>query len=172
MSSGEDGGKMGGGLFARFPAHGLRDLGLALLAAVVLFGVIQLVPFGHDHSNPAVQAEPLWDTPQTRALAVRACFACHSNQTTWPWYSSVAPLSWLIQRDVNAGRARLNFSEWTTPQPAARRAGQAVQTGNMPPWFYLPLHGTAKLSAAERQQLIQGLEATIARNPPGLATAR
>jgi hypothetical protein len=62
-----------------------------LLGAVALFALIQVVPYGRSHTNPPVQSEPKWDSPQTRALAVRACYDCHSNETTWPWYTNVAP---------------------------------------------------------------------------------
>ena len=60
---------------------------------IVGFLAIQLVPYGRTHTNPPVTAEPAWDSPQTRALAVRACFDCHSNETVWPWYTSIAPIS-------------------------------------------------------------------------------
>jgi hypothetical protein len=63
--------------------------------------LIQLVPFGRDHTNPVVTAEPRWDSPVTRELADRACFDCHSNETEWPWYAGVAPVSWLVYRDVS-----------------------------------------------------------------------
>ena len=56
-----------------------------------------IVPFGHSHTNPPVTKEPAWNSPDTRALVQRACFDCHSNQTTWPWYSHVAPVSWLCK---------------------------------------------------------------------------
>jgi hypothetical protein len=59
-------------------------------AALAGFALIQLVPFGRNHTNPPTTAEPRWDSPRTRALARRACFDCHSNQTTWRWYSNVA----------------------------------------------------------------------------------
>ena len=72
--------------------------------------VIQLVPYGRDHRNPPVTSEPTWDAPETRALARQACFDCHSNETEWPAYSRVAPVSWLIQRDVANGRAVHKFS--------------------------------------------------------------
>jgi cytochrome c551/c552 len=144
-----------------------RRLAFMALGVVAILLLIQVVPFGHEHSDPAVQAEPAWDSPTTRALAQRACFACHSNQTTWPWYSNVAPVSWLVQRDVNDGRRALNFSEWNTPQRRSRRAVRAVQDGGMPPWYFLPLHAQAKLTDAEKQQLIQGLTATLAQSPPG-----
>ncbi len=148
-----------------------RWLLIGVGAAVVLFGLIQLIPFGHQHSDPPVQAEPHWDSPTTRSLAARACFACHGNQTVWPWYSNVAPVSWLVQRDVDNGRARLDFQQWNQPQRAARRAAEAVQRGSMPPSYYVWLHPDAKLSSAERQQLAQGLQATVAQSPPGRPAA-
>jgi mono/diheme cytochrome c family protein len=125
--------------------------------------LIQVVPYGRNHANPPVVAEPAWDSPQTRALADRACFDCHSNQTRWPWYANVAPASWLVQRDVDEGRRRLNFSEWNRSQQAAGAAPFVVESGEMPPPQYLPLHPEAQLSAAERQALAQGLKATIGK---------
>ena len=128
-----------------------------LLAAVI----IQFVPFGHEHTNPPVAKEPAWDSPQTRDLVRRACFDCHSNETTWPWYSNVAPVSWLVQRDVNGGRSHLNFSEWDHPQRHAKDVAEQVKEGDMPPWFYLPMHPNAKLSDAEKSALIAGAEKTL-----------
>src|SRR6478735_10619944 len=99
----------------------------ALRWTLVALGIgcvaIQFVPYGHAHTNPPVRLEPAWDSPQTRELAARACFDCHSNLTKWPWYSNVAPVSWLIQRDVDGGRAALNFSEWNKPQDGAGDIG-------------------------------------------------
>ena len=138
-----------------------------LVGVFVVMLVIQTIPYGRDHSNPPVRQEPAWDSQQTRALASSACFDCHSNQTNWPWYSNVAPASWLIQRDVDGGRQKLNFSEWDRPQPGADEAAEAVQEGDMPPWQYRPLHPGARLSSAERQALIQGLEATFGLGPGG-----
>lgn len=75
----------------------------------IAFGMLviasQLVPYGRDHANPSVRDEPSWNSPETRTLAERACFDCHRNETDWPWYSHVAPVSWLVQRDVVQGRA-------------------------------------------------------------------
>ena len=123
-----------------------------LLVAVL----IQFVPFGHDHSNPPTTKEPTWDSPQTRDLIYRACFDCHSNQTGWRFYSYVAPVSWLVARDVNQGRSHLNFSQWDQPQKHAKDVADQVKTGEMPLWFYVPLHPSAKLSDAEKQALIEG----------------
>ncbi|HWQ13294.1 MAG TPA: heme-binding domain-containing protein [Roseiflexaceae bacterium] len=134
---------------------------VALGAAMALFLALQLVPYGREHSNPPVVAEPAWDSEQTRVLFMRACGDCHSNETRWPWYSSVAPVSWLVTRDVTEGRAKLNISEWGRAENEADEAAETVQKGSMPPWFYPPLHPEAQLSAAERQQLIAGLLATF-----------
>jgi mono/diheme cytochrome c family protein len=128
-----------------------------VLAGVALLLVIQVLPFGRDHTNPPVRKEPAWDAPETRALAVRACFDCHSNQTVWPWYSNVAPISWLVWSDVVRGRKELDFSEWDRPQKEARESAGTVRKGSMPPW-YSPW---AKLDAAEREALSRGLEATL-----------
>lgn len=123
--------------------------------------LIQLVPYGRDHVNPPVFAEPAWDSPATRALAKRACFDCHSNETRWPAYANVAPVSWLVQRDVTEGRAALNFSEWHRAQKESHEAAEAVREGEMPMAIYTLMHPSARLSAEERTALAQGLTRTI-----------
>jgi hypothetical protein len=123
---------------------------------------MQVIPYGRDHGNPPVSAEPAWDSPDTRALAKRACFDCHSNETAWPAYSNAAPLSWMIQRNVSEGRAALNFSEWQRPQEEAGEAAEKVLEGDMPPSTYQLMHAHARLSAAERETLARGLEKTLA----------
>jgi len=131
------------------------------LGILVALGVLfQFVPYGRAHTNPPVRQEPAWDSPATRALAVRACFDCHSNQTVWPLYAELAPFSWLVQHDVEDGRRKLNFSEWDRPQREARKAAREVGRGEMPPWYYVLMHASANLSEADKQALIRGLEAT------------
>jgi Haem-binding domain len=129
----------------------------------VLLGtvLIQLIPFGRNHKNPPETREPAWNSPQTRELIHRACFDCHSNETVWPWYSNIAPVSWLVQSDVNDGRSHLNFTEWDRPQRHAKDVPDQVRKGDMPPWFYLPMHATAKLTGAEKQVLIDGAEKSL-----------
>jgi len=129
----------------------------AVLAIVLLGMLIQLVPLPGRGNNPPVTAEPKWDSPQTRALAQRACFDCHSNETVWPWYSYVAPISWLVYHDTMDGRSRLNFSEWNNPQRGADEIPGIIQEGEMPPMIYLPMHPSAQLTGAEKQQLVNGL---------------
>jgi hypothetical protein len=132
--------------------------GLAVVVGGLL--VIQLVPYGLDHENPPVVAEPSWDSVQTRALAVRACFDCHSNETVWPWYSNVAPMSWVVQRDVDEGREELNYSEWNGHQEGEESAESVVE-GWMPPGFYRLIHPQARLTDAELTLLADGLQATF-----------
>lgn len=137
---------------------------LLVIASLTLLGLVlvaQLVPYGRDHSNPPVVAEPTWDSSTTRALAVRACFDCHSNETRWPWYSHVAPLSWLVQNHVDEGRRDLNFSEWHRGNFEADEAAETVRDREMPPPSYLVLHPEARLTDAEREQLARGLDASL-----------
>lgn len=136
----------------------------AKLGSAVLIGgllLIQLVPYGRDHDNPAAVAEPSWDSSQTRELTVRACFDCHSNETVWPWYSYIAPVSWLVQRDVDEGREELNFSEWNRPQEEAEESAETVREGSMPPRTYLLTHPEARLTDTELAALADGLAATL-----------
>jgi hypothetical protein len=130
-------------------------------AVIVLFAAVQAVPYGRAHVNPPVVQEPAWDSPATRELARRACFDCHSNETRWPIYSLVAPISWLVQRDVDEGRAAVNFSEWNRPQAEASDAAETLQEGEMPPLPYRMMHADARLSAPERERLTRGLMLTL-----------
>jgi hypothetical protein len=131
---------------------------ICVLIAAVL---IQFIPYGHTHTNPPAVKEPTWNSSATRALIRRACFDCHSNETVWPWYSNIAPVSWLVQNDVDGGRRHLNFTEWDHPQRHAGDVAAQVKQGDMPLWFYLPMHSTARLTPAEKEALIDGAEKTL-----------
>ena len=146
----------------------MRLFARLLVLAVIIGLAIQLVPYGRDHENPKSVQEPRWNSSETRALAVDSCFACHSNLTQWPWYTNVAPISWLTTRDVEDGRAELNFSEWQRPQEADLEAVvEAMRGKGMPPLQYRAIHSGARLSDAERQQLEAGLVKTWKSDPPG-----
>lgn len=119
--------------------------GALLLIALV---VIQFVPV--ERTNPPVESE-VPASPEARAVLRRACYDCHSNETVWPWYSQVAPMSWLVADDVREGREELNFSTWNRRSPKAQakalhESWEEVEEGEMPLWFYLPLHPEARLS--------------------------
>jgi hypothetical protein len=141
-----------------------KFLKIAGIAIVVLLILIQFIPVSH--TNPPVTREIQWDSPQTQELAQRACFDCHSNETVWPWYAYVAPVSWRIANHVNEGRRRLNFSEWDRPNENEERIVEDMTSGRMPLWDYLLLHPEAKLTQAEQQALIDGLKQTLANDPP------
>ncbi len=151
-----------------------RHWKLGVVAAVGLFALIQLIPYGRAHTNPPVTLEPQWDSPQTRELAMRACADCHSNETTWPWYSNVAPFSWLVQHDVEEGRTILNLSAIDQTPSGPDHAAGAVRNGEMPVNYYAWIHSGAKLSEAERQALVDGFIRTFGRGsaPAPVAHAR
>jgi hypothetical protein len=217
-------------------AGGRRRASRWAIAALAVVGVlllgfiaIQFVPV--NRTNPPVTTQIKWDSAQTEALATRACMDCHSNQTTWPWYSYVAPASWLIYYDVQRGRQELDLSTLGTaggpgqftshsgdlayqvgqilagsgqgegergefrgqrpegqrpegqfqgqrPQQgqqgaggatrnfsgfAARRIQEVIQNGTMPPEKYTLIHPSAKLTDAERQQLLEGFTNTLSQ---------
>ena len=88
-----------------------RSLLVVAGVLAVLFIGIQLIPI--NRTNPPVTTQIMWDSPQTEALARRACMDCHSNETTWPWYSYVAPVSWLVYLDTQRGRDEMNLSTYS-----------------------------------------------------------
>jgi len=136
----------------------VRWTGIGVIAVLI---AIQLIPYGRDHSNPPITQAVQWDSPRTEQLAQKACYDCHSNETDWPWYSNVAPISWLVQKDVDEGRDALNFSEWDRPQEEAHEAAETVQEGDMPLWYYTITHRDAALSDQEKQDLVRGFIATL-----------
>lgn len=132
---------------------------LAILVTAIL--ALQLVPYGYARTNPPVRSEPRWDAPQTRELAVRACYACHSNEIVWPWYGAIAPMSWLVQRDIDLGRRALNFSDAGRGHDGGGDAAESVGENEMPPSLYVLMHPEARLSSAEKSALVRGLQMTL-----------
>jgi hypothetical protein len=141
----------------------------AALAAA--FALLQLAnpprtnpPVAPGHDLMATNAPP----PEIAALLHTACYNCHSHETQWPWYSRVAPVSWLVAGDVTRGRERLNFSEWPRelPERAAKRLeriSEEVDYKDMPPAKYTLLHPEARLSAGQREQLMHWADQEAAR---------
>ena len=145
-----------------------QQLGLAVVTLVglgiIVVGVIQLIPVAH--TNPPVKTPISWDSDQTKQLVYAACMDCHSNETTWPWYAYVAPASWLTSLHVVDGRQEMNLSEMDTMPSFRRRSlaenmAQQIRSGNMPPKDYLILHPDARLTDAEKEALIQGLQKSL-----------
>jgi cytochrome c551/c552 len=126
-----------------------------LVGLVAILLAIQLVPV--ERENPPVTG--VIDAPaEVVAILERACYDCHSNKTVWPWYSHVAPVSFLVADDVEEAREHLNFSEWDRLSAAERSEAieeiwEEVEEDEMPLWFYTPLHPEAKLSDADRETL-------------------
>jgi len=125
-----------------------------LWSAAIAILVAQFVRV--DRSNPAVPGD-LSAPPVVKDALERACYDCHSNQTRWPWYSAVAPLSWGIHYEVDEGRRRLNFSSWTdytsdrgTEDQKLDEVASLIASEAMPPWYYRAMHPGARLTAAER----------------------
>ena len=147
----------------------------ALAALLVLAGTavaVQLVPLERVNLPvpPLLPSPPstgdIGAPPQIEALLARACYDCHSNRTKWPWYSHVAPVSWLLARDVALGRKELNFSEWRSYYPQTRRRklqwmGRVLRERSMPPWAYRLMHPGARLNGAERAMLDRWIDAGI-----------
>lgn len=95
---------------------------------------------------------------QVMSTVRRACFDCHSNETRWPWYSAMPVASWVIERDVKAGRGQVNFSRWTEYNPFDRadmldKICRLATTRKMPPLPYRVLHSEARLSDSDVAEL-------------------
>lgn len=138
------------------------------LAVVVGLGAMQFVR--PEKTNPPEVTTLKWDSPQTQMLAERACMDCHSHQTKWPWYSHIAPASWLVVHDVDEGRRRLNFSNLRISASGVEKLGREIEhqvgDGQMPLPIYLSTHPEARLSDAEKKQLIDGFRATLKNTFP------
>ena len=139
----------------------LTWIGIALIMFVI---AAQFVPL--NRADPPVTHEVKWNAPATRALAERACFDCHSNETTWLWFDDIAPASWYAVNHINDGRRALNFSEWDQPNADFEEVSRTVKNGEMPLWDYVLLHPNARLTAAEQTALLNGLQATFQQDPP------
>lgn len=136
----------------------LKIIGTLAVAAIA----IQFIPYGKDHTNPPVMSEPQWDSGRTKELFTRACADCHSHETKYPWYSNIAPVSWLVSHDIEEGREHFNVSMWGIQKKnEGKDAAKEVRGGDMPMWFYTIPHPEAKLSDNEKQELISGLEKTF-----------
>ena len=134
-----------------------KMLGLVFISSLSLLLFIQLVPYGNDHTNPPVLQEAPWTSSEARLVAQRACFDCHSNETVWPWYSRIAPVSWLVYKDVVEGRKALNFSEWGRGDQEVEEIGETIADGEMPPRQYLLTHPAARLSESDKAFLYSSL---------------
>lgn len=126
-----------------------------LLVGLGVLLAIQLIPVSR--TNPEDRRGP-GASPEVEAVLRRACYDCHSHETQWPWYSRVAPVSWLVAYDVSEAREHFNLSDFQdlsegTAAKVRAAAIKEVDEGEMPLWYYLPLHPEARLSEADKAVL-------------------
>lgn len=142
-----------------------RTIKRLALVVMVAFVLAQFIPV--DRSNPAAET----DVPApaaVRGILQRSCYDCHSNETVWPWYSRVAPVSWIVARDVHQARQHLNFSTWNRLNAADRAHAleeilEEVEGGDMPLAIYLPLHPDAQLTDADIRTIAEWVQSASAR---------
>ncbi len=132
---------------------------IVIVIIVVLIG-IQFVPVSK--TNPPVTGE-IQAPAEVMEILRTSCYDCHSNESEWPWYSNVAPVSWLVISDVNEAREHLNFSEWDSYSAEDKAEDieeiwEEIEEGEMPLWFYLPLHPEARLSDAQKEIIRKWVE--------------
>ena len=131
----------------------------AIALSLVVIG-IQFVPVSRD--NPPV-LEGIAVPPGVREILRTSCYDCHSNETRWPWYGYIAPMSWGVARDVQGARDRFNFSEWGKMDSGAQahllsRMRVEIEKGRMPLARYVALHSSARLTETERATLLAWIE--------------
>ena len=124
-----------------------------LIGVAGILIVIQFIPV--DRSNPPAEGE-IMESTELKTVLKKSCYDCHSNETVWPWYSYVAPVSWLVADDVHEGRKHLNFSNWQNIEvrkvsKAKQEIWEMVSEGEMPLSKYVLLHPEAKLSEKDKQ---------------------
>ena len=131
---------------------------LALVITVIVLALIQLIPI--DRDNPIIEssAEIVLDG-EVKQIIQTACYDCHSNQTNWPWYSYVAPVSWLVAYHVHQGREEINFSQWNLYSDKRmdrklREIIEEIEEEEMPLPIYLLTHSEADIDANQREILI------------------
>jgi len=138
---------------------------LVLAAALVAAQAIRI-----ERTNPSVRSEIAAD-PAIKPLLKRACYNCHSNETVWPWYSGVAPVSWLVGSDVSEGREELNFSEWGSysadvQERKLKAIAKETGEGDMPPWYYSIMHRESRLSPEERTAIGNWTASVLSQRGP------
>ncbi len=136
------------------------------LIIVFLLVLIQFVPTGLPDTIAENENDLLYNNQIPEQVAVilkTSCYDCHSNETNYPWYSYVAPVSWLVGKDIREGREELNFSEWESLSKIDKAKHldniiDEVSDGDMPMNIYTIIHTDAKLSSEEIEQLANWAE--------------
>ena len=136
-------------------------LRIAIIVIIVILIGIQFVPVSK--TNPPVTGE-IKAPAEVMEILRTSCYDCHSNESEWPWYSNIAPVSWLVVNDVNEGREHMNFSGWQSYSEEDKaedieEVWEEIEEGEMPLWFYLPLHPEARLSDDQKETIRKWVEA-------------
>lgn len=133
----------------------LKNWKFIIIALILIFLMIQFIPI--DKSNPPTIGE-ISPPAEVASILQRSCYDCHSHQTIWPWYSRIAPVSWMIAHDVKEGRDHLNFSTWSTYNQRQQlklyeEIQEVIEKNEMPLKQYLWLHPSARLTDADKRIL-------------------
>ena len=147
-------------------SQGRRNVFIVIGVIVVLVVIAQVIPWGNiipafAETNPPVQTQIQWNNANTEQLVKTACYDCHSNETVWPWYAHLTPVSWLVAHDTNEGRGRLNFSIQSADQIDPNELVEQIQRGEMPKSTYTIMHPAANLSSEQKAELIAGIQASL-----------
>jgi len=144
-----------------------RRIKVILISFVALLVLIQFYPL--DRSNPPVTAE-IETPPEVKVVLKESCYDCHSNETVWPFYAYIAPVSWLVVRDVHKARHDVNFSEWGSIPVEKQykkldKLWEEVEEGKMPLPIYLITHPGAKLSEEHKATIKNWVQSSLATKP-------
>ena len=134
-----------------------------LIIIIIVISVIQFIPV--DKTNPSVDSQKdyfsIVNPPENvKNILKTSCFDCHSNETTYPWYSNVAPISWLLKSHINEGREHLNFSEWGSYSVEKQKniledCSEVIREKEMPLSSYTIMHSDAELNEEKSKVLGQ-----------------
>jgi hypothetical protein len=144
----------------------MKILKITIWVVLALFVILQFIPNTYpeivkSNENDLILTE---DVPEEVGLILRnSCYDCHSNETRYPWYAYIAPVSWLVVRDVKLGRDDMNFSEWNNLKSRDKiklldEIAEEVNDGNMPMPIYTITHGDASLDDVKKQLLVKWTE--------------
>jgi len=129
-----------------------------IIFLIALFVVIQFIPYNVPADIADKEGEPLKAPDNVASILKRSCYDCHSNHTKFPWYSSIAPVSWFTKHHVKEGREKMNFSKWNSYDDEQKvkylnKIPKAVENDKMPLPSYLIIHKDAKLSDEDKKAL-------------------
>lgn len=143
-----------------------RMISYTVLFLLLVSVAIQFIPA--DISNPGITYD-IPTTPRIKTVLKKACYDCHSNETVWPWYSKISPISWFVAGDVNEGRQELNYSEWDRYDgeeklEMIRDSWKEIAENKMPPWIYVKMHPESALTIEERAVIYNWASQTYPSN--------